>query len=96
MLLIVFFAVVAAFLFYVLWDKSRSILASRLYWLGGAILAIHEVLANSGVDLTPVTDQLTAFIPERWRGLAMAVWLVSTGLLFEWLRHITTQPLSEK
>lgn len=80
----------------ILIDRSRTILASRLYWVGGALLAFHDGLGTIGFDWQPYVNQIAALIPEQWRGLAIAVAMVGTGLLFEWLRKKTTQPLANK
>ncbi len=80
----------------VLWDKSRSILASRLYWVGGAFVAIHDFLATQGFDWTPLTTEIMNLIPERYaqyRPLALGIFLMLTGILFEWLRKVTTGPV---
>ena len=77
-------------------QRSRTLLASRLYWIGGLVLAFHDGLAGVGVDWTPIVDQVSQMIPTQYRSLAAAMVMVGTGLLFEWLRHKTTQSLTNK
>ena len=80
----------------VLWAKSRTILASRLYWVGGIIIAVHDIAANAGVDWTPFVNQLSIWIPEQYRGLALSGCFIFTGIAFELLRRVTTQAIQEK
>lgn len=80
----------------ILIDRSRTILASRLYWVGGAVLAIHDGLAATSVDWTPIASQLAALVPDKYSGLILPIGMVLTGLLFEWLRKKTSQPLANK
>lgn len=83
-----------------LWERSRSILVSRLYWLGGIIIAIHEAFAAAGFDLTPVLVQLQGYVPENLRPMVVPLlipaFLVLTGAAMEWLRRRTTTSLAEK
>ena len=79
-----------------LWAESRTILGARLYWVGGAIIALHDLAAAAGVDWTPILTQLTTLIPEQYRGLALAAAIAITGLLFEYLRRQTTTSIGEK
>lgn len=79
-----------------LWLNSRQILVGRLYWVGSIVLAIHELAISAGYDMTPLTKEIAAFIPENYRGFALALALFLTGIGIEWLRRVTTQPLSEK
>lgn len=78
-----------------LWAKSRTILGARLYWVAGIVTALHELAAAAGVDVTPVTNQLSEFIPPAYRGLALSVGLAATGVLFEYLRRVTTVPVAD-
>lgn len=80
----------------ILINRSRAILASRLYWVGGLVLAFHDGLAGTGFDWTPFVDQVSQLIPTQYRSLAVAIVMVGTGILFEWLRRKTTQPLANK
>lgn len=75
------------------WHKSRTILISRLYWVGGIIVALHDALAASGLDWTPLITQATWFIPEPLRPYTLSVIFIITGWMFEWLRKTTTTPL---
>jgi hypothetical protein len=78
-----------------LWAKSRTILGARLYWVGGAVVALHDLAGAAGIDVTPITTQLAAYIPEQYRGLALSVGVIATGVLFEYLRRRTTVPVAE-
>ena len=77
-------------------DRSRTLLIARLYWLGGIFIAIHDKLAEYGFDVTPLITQVSDFIPENYRPLALAAFLALTGLAFEWLRRVTREPLPGK
>ena len=76
-----------------LWDRSRTMLSARLYWLSGALVSIHELGAAAGLDWTPFTDAVGGLVPEQWRGLLVGGILIVTGLLFAWLRKVTTEAL---
>ena len=77
-------------------DRSRTLLIARLYWLGGIFIAIHDKLAEYGFDVTPLITQVSDFVPENYRALALAAFLALTGLAFEWLRRATREPLLGK
>lgn len=83
-----------------LWLNSRQILIARLYWVGGILIGLHETLAQQGFDVTPFLVQIEEYIPERWRPMLapfiIPVFLGATGVLIEWLRRITTEPLDAK
>lgn len=75
-----------------LWRSSRTILVSRLYWLAGLAIALHDlavpILVQSGFDWQ-------SFVPPeyaKFSGLA----LVATGMLFEQLRKVTAEPVAPK
>jgi hypothetical protein len=72
-----------------LWRHSRTLLASRLYWVGGLIVAAHDLLAGAGMDWMPLTTEIANLIDPRWRPIALAAFLVLTGMLFEWLKRTT-------
>jgi hypothetical protein len=78
-----------------LWAKSRTILGARLYWVSGAIIALHDLAAAAGIDVTPITTQLSEFIAPEYRGLALSAGLAATGILFEYLRRVTTVPVAD-
>lgn len=78
-----------------LWAKSRTILGARLYWVGGVIVGLHDLAGAAGIDVTPITSQLSEFIPPAYRGLALSLGLAMTGVLFEYLRRRTTVPVAE-
>jgi hypothetical protein len=78
-----------------LWAKSRTILGARLYWVGGAVIALHDLAAAAGVDFTPILTQLGEFIPPAYRGLALSAAIALTGILFEYLRRTTTVPVAD-
>jgi hypothetical protein len=72
------------------WDKSRTLLVSRLYLVAGVLLAVHDGLLPilGAVDITP-------FIPEQYQKFYPMA-LALTGVLFEWLRRVTKEPLADK
>ncbi len=72
-----------------LWARSRAILVARLYWVGGIVIGIHELVAASGYDVTPLLHEIAKFIPEKYQPLALAAFLGVTGIAFEWLRRKT-------
>jgi hypothetical protein len=75
-----------------LWERSRTLLAARIYWVGGIILFIHDSMAMSDlVDWTPIIGQFSELFPEKYRNLVVTTWPVATGILFEALRWMTTQ-----
>lgn len=76
-----------------LWNGSRQILVSRFYWIGGFLLTAHDTLAANGFDWTPVVDQFKAWVPEQFRTIAFGLGMVLTGLLFEYLRNLSTAPV---
>lgn len=78
-----------------LWASSKTILTARLYWVGGIVVALHDLAANAGFDWTPITTEIGNFIPGKYRPLVLAVGLAVTGILFEYLRRITTKPVGE-
>jgi hypothetical protein len=82
-----------------LWLNSRQIIVSRLYWVGGAVVGIHEWAAAAGFDFTPITQQITDLIPETYQKfvpVAVSLLLIITGWVFERLRKSTTEPLEAK
>lgn len=77
-----------------LWAKSRQILIARLYVVGGIVVFVHDYLAAQGFDYTPITQQITDRVPEKYRPFALLVYFGLTGLLYEWLRRTTTSSSS--
>jgi hypothetical protein len=77
-------------------DRSRTLLVSRGYVLGGALLFIHDQLASAGFDWTPIVDQFATTVPPSYRALVISLFMIITGAVFEWLRRKTTQPLANK
>jgi hypothetical protein len=75
-----------------LWARSRTILSARLYWIAGALIGLHDFVApmllSSGLDWQ-------SFVPPEYQRFYPLV-LIGTGLLFEWLRRLTSAPLHEK
>ncbi len=79
----------------VLFDKSRTVLAARLYSIGGVVVGIQALAASAGLDVTPIINELAKLIPEGYRSLAVGIFLLLTGIAFEWLRKATTKPVGE-
>jgi hypothetical protein len=79
-----------------LFNKSRTILISRLYWIGGLLIGIQSLAASAGLNITPFIDELSKAIPEGYRPLAIAAFLFVTGVCFEWLRKNTTSPIEDQ
>jgi len=76
--------------------NSRTLIIARRYWIGGAVIAIHDTLASYGMDWTPLVNEVTNLIPADYRPLALAGFLAATGVAFEWLRRVTRESLAEK
>lgn len=68
-------------------SHSRTILIARLYTVASFIVVAHDYALPFilGQDWTPVTSHFPAW--------ALPLLGVITNILFEWLRHLTTQPL---
>lgn len=79
-----------------LWARSRSILVARLFWIGGIVIAVRELLIQQGFDWTPITQEFTDRIPEAYRPIALALMSVLIGLGMEYLRRSTTTPVGVK
>jgi hypothetical protein len=79
-----------------LYDRSRTILIARGYWIGGILVAAQQFAAAAGLDVTPIVNELAKAIPEGYRGLAIAAFLFITGIVFEWLRKVTRKPVGEE
>jgi hypothetical protein len=75
-----------------LWARSRTILSARLYWIAGALIGLHDFAApfllSGGVEWQ-------SFVPPEYQRFYPLV-MVGTGLLFEWLRRVTSEPLDNK
>lgn len=75
-----------------LWVKSRTVLSARLYWVAGTLIGLHDfvvpIILSSGLDWQ-------SFVPPEYQRFYPLV-MIGTGLLFEWLRRVTGEPLSEK
>ena len=73
---------------------SRQILIARLYVVAGVIVGIAPMFA--GVDTTPIWRRIFAFVPDDLAPLAIGAAIGLTGLLFEYLRTLTTASLDDK
>lgn len=67
-------------------------LSARLYWIAGILIGLHDfvapILLSSGLDWQ-------SFAPPEYQRFYPLV-MIATGLLFEWLRRVTSEPLDEK
>lgn len=83
-----------------LWDKSRTIFVGRFYWVAGLVVGVHDAVATfvaqSGVSLTPIVGRLLAVLPADVQPLALPALMYGTGLLINWLRKRTDEPLQDK
>lgn len=72
-----------------LFAHSKTILVARLYVAAGALVMLHDIALPfvSSTDVTPLTSQL-----PPW-GVPLIG--IGSGVLFEWLRHLTTQSLAD-
>lgn len=75
------------------WSASRTILVARGYTVAGILLSIQSLIAASGVDVSPFVNELAKLIPEHYRGLAIGLFFILTGIGFSWLRKVTSAPL---
>lgn len=73
----------------------RTIILARLVQLGWAALALHDAVIPYlvGVDWTPLTARVLAFIPPDLRALALSLFGVLCAAVVEWFRRITTGPV---
>jgi len=76
-----------------LWASSRTILAARGYQVVGWLISLQALAAAAGIDVTPVINEAAKLVPEQWRGLAIGVFFILTGLAFAKLRKMTTTPV---
>jgi hypothetical protein len=76
-----------------LWRNSKTMLAARLYTIGGILLAIQTMIVSAGIDTASFVYQAAEFIPEKYRPLAISAFMTGTGLLFAYLRKNTHGPL---
>jgi hypothetical protein len=67
----------------------RTRLVARFVWLAGSLVAIYDLLLPqiAGVDWAPITAQVP---PAVYPFVLLAL-----GLLFSWLRTLTTGPARE-
>lgn len=83
-----------------LWLKSRSVFMARLMSVGGAIVALYNSLSQSAIDWSGLQSTIISHLPEGWRGLAqqlvLPIMVMIVGVIFEWLRHVTTTSLQDK
>ncbi len=79
-----------------LFKRSRTLLISWLYCIEGLLVGLQALAESAGLDVTPVITEVSNFIPQKYRGLAVALFLFLTGLAFSWLRSVTTKPLEGK
>src|SRR5215472_11322610 len=80
-----------------LWRNSRTILISRIYWIAGALVGIHDALAQTafaGLDWTPIGERFLSGVPQDLHGIVLAGATAGTGLVFEWLRKVSTGPVA--
>lgn len=69
---------------------SKTVLAARVFTVAGIAVSAHDIILPyaMGQDWTPITKDLPP--------LVIPVGLVAQGLLFEYLRTVTSQPLIDK
>lgn len=73
----------------------RTIIVARLVQLAWAVVALHDAVIPqfAGIDWTPITTRMFAFIPPDYRVLALPLFGIACGIVMEWLRRITTGPV---
>lgn len=75
-----------------LWSRSRTVLVARLYWVPGLI----DLVTSWAFDWTPLVARAFEGVPDDLRGLVISAALAVTGALFEWLRRVTSEPVTAK
>jgi hypothetical protein len=76
-----------------LWAGSRQILMGRVLQLGGLVVGVHDFVLSSGADPSTMLNEIAKFLPEQYRGLALAGVLFLSGIGLSWLRKVTTGPV---
>lgn len=73
----------------------RTIILARSVQLGWFIVGLHDAVIPylAGVDWTPITERVLAFIPPDMRTLALSIFGILCGAVVEWFRRITTGPV---
>lgn len=79
-----------------LWAKSRTVLLARLAWVPSALLLLHDTVAAWAIDATPILSRVFYAVPDDVRPLAITAAVGAYGFVVEWLRRVTSEPLSEK
>lgn len=66
----------------------KTILIARMFSIVGVVVEMHDQIAPTlaGTDVTPI-------IPAQWVAY-FPLFLLFVGIAFEWLRKITTTPVS--
>jgi hypothetical protein len=66
-----------------------------LVQLGWGVIALHDAVIPwlAGVDWTPISARVLAFIPPDLRVLALSLFGLLCGAVVEWFRRITTGPV---
>jgi hypothetical protein len=73
----------------VLWQRSRTLLATRLTGLASIVIGINDALAAAGADVTPIINTVFARVPDDFRPLIITVFGVGVAWLFGRLRKLT-------
>jgi hypothetical protein len=77
--------------------KSETVLAGRLVWLSGFVVAAYDAIAAfaTQLDLTPLQTRIfdALHIPPDMRALATSATIMGIGLAMVKLRKTTTRPL---
>lgn len=74
--------------------RSWTILAARLYIFAG--LLVGAAPYATGLDWTPILRRALFMVPDDLMPIAIGAIIGLTGLLFEFLRTITTASLEDK
>lgn len=76
-----------------LWAGSRQVLMGHVLSIGGLVVGLHDFMMASGTDPSTFLNELATFVPEKYRGLALAGVLFLSGIALSWLRKVTTGPV---
>lgn len=73
-----------------LWAGSRQIMMARLMSVGGLVVGFHDMVLASGADASTFMGELSKYVPDQYRALALSGVLFFGGLALNWLRKVTT------
>ncbi len=83
-----------------LFAHSKTILAARIYSAAGVVVVVHDGVGAvlAGQDFTPISTRVmdVLHVAQDFRALVWGLFISATGVIFEWLRRVTTKSLDDK